>query len=158
MQVQAVAHNAPITVASQQAMMSCNAAVQSSHQDDQLSEASPIVTPIQPSEPLINPSAPTVSNPEPISSLSPVPAHLRDCIITGEYIDFNSLLTGAMFSTRDGPLTHQSTLPSLIVQMLAQNGGFQVTQAPTTTCKIKSFALWMEAWNYITFSQTITRS
>ena len=31
--------------------------------------------------------------------------------------------------------------------MSAQSGGFQVTEAPTTTCEINSFALWMEAWN-----------
>ena len=100
-------------MASQQAMVLCNAAVQSSQQDDQLSEASAFGSPIQPPEPLINPSAPTVSNPELISSLPPVPARLRDRIIAGEYIDFNSLLTGAMFSMCDGPLTHQSTSPSL---------------------------------------------
>ena len=41
------------------------------------------LSPIQPPEPLITPSAPTVSNPEPISSLPPVPARLRDCIIAG---------------------------------------------------------------------------
>ena len=47
---------------------------------------------------------------------------------------------------RDGPLTHQSTSPSLTAQISAQSGGFQVTQVPTT-CKITSFTLWMEAWN-----------
>ena len=47
----------------------------------------------------------------------------------------------------DGPLTHQSTSSSLTVQMSAQSGRFQVTQASTITCKITSFALWMEAWN-----------
>ena len=52
-----------------------------------------------------------------------------------------------MFSMHDGPLTHQSTSPSLTVQMSAQSGWFQVTQAPTTTRKINFFALWMEAWN-----------
>ena len=31
--------------------------------------------------------------------------------------------------------------------MAAQNCGVQVSQAPTTTRKINSFALWMEAWN-----------
>ena len=77
-QVQAATHNAPITMASQQAMVLCNAAVQSSQQDDQLSKASAFVSPIQALEPLINPSAPTVSNPESISSLPPVPARLRD--------------------------------------------------------------------------------
>ena len=68
-------------------------------------------------------------------------------MLTRSYNCRCSLLTGAMFSTRDGPLTHQSTSPSLTVQMSAQSGRFQVTQAPTTTCKINSFALWMEAWN-----------
>ena len=65
-QVQTAAHNAPITMASQQAMVLRNAAVQSSQQDDQLSEASAFVSPMQPPELLINPSAPTVPNPEPI--------------------------------------------------------------------------------------------
>ena len=53
-QVQAAAHNAPIsetTMASQQAMVSHNAATQSPQQDDQLSKASAFVSPIQPSEP-----------------------------------------------------------------------------------------------------------
>ena len=68
-------------MASQQAMVLRNAVVQSFQQDDQLSEASAFVSPIQLPEPLINPSAPTVSNPEPISSLPPVPARLRDRII-----------------------------------------------------------------------------
>ena len=126
-QVQAATHNAPITMASQQAMVLCNAAVQSSQQDNQLSEASAFVSPIQPLEPIINPSASTVSNPEPISSLPPVSARLRDRIIA--------------------------------VQMSAQSGGFQVTQAPTTTRKINS-CIMDESLEclcfYITFSQTIT--
>ena len=34
--------------------------------------------------------------------------------------------------------------------MAAQNSAIQVSQAPTTTRKINSFVLWMEAWNVYT--------
>ena len=56
------------------------------------------------------------------------------------FIDFNSLLTRAMFSTCDGPMQFQSSPPLFMLQISAQNSGVQVSQAPTTTRKINSFA------------------
>ena len=81
------------------------------------------------------------------SMLPPIPSCLCDRIVSGEFIDLNSLLTRAMFSTCDGPMQFQSSLPLFTFQMSAQNSGIQVSQAPITTRKINSFALWMEAQN-----------
>ena len=134
-------------------------------QDDRLSEASGISPPnvpavIPPSMPpntVIPPTTSTHITPDPVSSLPgssllapwtqpPVPAHLRECILAGEFIDFNNLLTGAMFSTHDSP-SRQPTAHSLTLQMSPQGGGFEIAPAHNTTRKINSFSLWMEAWN-----------
>ena len=72
-------------------------------QEDQLSEASAFMA--------TNPSAgissiPTTTSrnhvplditPDPTLSLPPVPARLRECIIAGEFIDFNTLLSGCTY-------------------------------------------------------------
>ena len=82
-------------------------------QEDQLSEASALIPTIpSPGTPL--PTTITRNPPpldttlDPTSSLPPVPARLRERIIAGEFIDFNTLLTGAMFSTCDSTTLHQS--------------------------------------------------
>ena len=118
-------------------------------QEDQFSEASALI--------LTNPSAGTpipttiTRNPPPLhttldstSSLPPVPARLCERIIAGEFIDFNTLLTGAMFPTRDSPTLHQSPAAP---QFSPKSNEFHATQTPATIKKINSFALWMEAWN-----------
>ena len=134
-------------------------------QDDRLSEASGISPPnipavIPPSMPpntVIPPTISTHITPDPVSSLPgssllapwtqpPVPACLRERILAGEFIDFNNLLTGAMFSTHDSP-SRQPTAHSLTLQMSPQGGGFEIAPAHNTTRKINSFSLWMEAWN-----------
>ena len=113
-------------------------------QEDQLSEASALIPTIpSPGTPqsLVTPSGHhTGSNFIP----APVLARLLERIIAGEFIDFNTLLTGAMFSTRDGTTLHQS--PAAL-QFSPQSNEFLVTQTPTIIKKINSFALWMEAWN-----------
>ena len=118
-------------------------------QEDQLSEASALIPTIpSPGTPL--PTTITRNPPpldttlDPTSSLPPVPARLREHIIAGEFIDFNTLLTGAMFSTRNSTTLHQSPA---VLQFSPQSNEFHVTQTPTIIKKINSFALWMEAWN-----------
>ena len=100
-------------------------------QDDQLSEASAIsppnvpavIPPIMPPNTVIPPTTSTYITWDPVSSLPgsslltpwtqpPVPARLCKRIVAGEFIDFNNLLTGAMFSTHDSP-SRQSTAHSL---------------------------------------------
>ena len=134
-------------------------------QDNQLSEASAISPPnvpavipsSMPPNTVIPPTTFTHITPDPVSSLPgssllapwtqpPVPARLRERILAGEFIDFNNLLTGAMFSTHDSP-SRQPTAHSLTLQMSPQGGGFEIAPAHNTTCKINSFSLWMEAWN-----------
>lgn len=98
-------------------------------QEDQLSEAFVFIA--------TNPSAgissiPTTScnhvpldiTPDPTSSLPPVPACLRECIIAGEFIDFNTLLSSAMFSMRKSPTLHQAPLPSPTLQGSHQHSSF----------------------------------
>ena len=134
-------------------------------QDDRLSEASAISPPnvpavIPPSMPpniIIPPTTSTHITLDPVSSLPgssllapwtqhPVPARLRERILAGKFIDFNNLLTGAMFSMHDSP-SRQPTAHSLTLQMSPQGGGFKIAPAHNTTRKINSFSLWMEAWN-----------
>ena len=55
------------------------------------------------------------------------------------YIDFNSLLTYAMFSARDSP--SGSPPQTFTMQTSPQSGEVQFTPAPTHTKKINSFAL-----------------
>ena len=118
--------------------------------DDQLSDASG-----HPSPPILPSSAnnhhpvapiPTQHSSTFISTLThPIPTRLRTRILAGEYIDFNSLLTYAMFSARDSP--SGSSPQTFTMQMSPQSGEIQFAPAPTHTKKINSFALWMEAWN-----------
>ena len=82
-------------------------------QEDQLSEASALIptipSPVTPLPTTITRNPPPLDTTlDPTSSLPPVPARLRERIIAGEFIDFNTLLTGAMFSTRDSTTLHQS--------------------------------------------------
>ena len=101
---------------------------------DQLSDVSAFIpTTTQPPGTSTFPTVPTYTatinidiNPNPASSLPPVPTRLWDRIIPGEFIDFNSLLTGAMFSTHNGQSHHHSSAHSLTLQMSPQSGEFQV--------------------------------
>ena len=75
-------------------------------------------------------------------SLPAVPSRLREKIISGEFIDFTSLLSKAMFSG-----TQASEPPRLItVQLNPEKDDFSVRPAPPPR-KISSFSTWMEAWN-----------
>ena len=151
-QAQMTPQNNPTPQPSQQPTAVSNAPFQ---QDaDQLSDVSAFIpTTTQPPGTLTFPTVPTYTatindiNPNPASSLPPVPTCLRDRIMAGEFIDFNSLLTSAMFSTHDGQSHHHSSAHSLTPQMAPQSGEFQVAPTPTSVRKINSFALWMEAWN-----------
>ena len=126
-------------------------------QDDRLSKASTISLPnvpavIPPSmapNTVIPPTTSTHITPNPVSSLpgssllapwiqSPVPARLRERILAGEFIDFNNLLTGAMFSTHDSP-SCQSTAHSFTLQMSPQGSGFKIAPAHNTTRKLTPF-------------------
>ena len=96
----------------------------SSQQEDQLSEASVPTPSNQPSGALLSANntpvaVDTVPAATSASMLPPIPAHLRDRIVSGEFIDFNSLLTRAMFSTRDSPTQFQSPSPLFMLQMFA---------------------------------------
>jgi len=73
----------------------------------------------------------------------PMPTRLHDKILAGEYIDFNGLLTYAMFSTHDGSSSSQI----FTMQMSPQSAEMQFAPTPTYAKKINSFPLWMEAWN-----------
>ena len=110
-----------------------------------------------PSNTVIPPTTSTHITPDPVSSLPgssllapwtqpSVSACLRKHILGGEFIDFNNLLTGPMFSTHDSP-SYQSTTHSLTLQMSPQGGGFEIAPAHNATRKINSFSIWMEAWN-----------
>ena len=57
------------------------------------------------------------------SMLLAIPACLRDCIFSGEFIDFNSLLTKAMFSTRDHPTQFQSPSPKGVSKGVSEVSG-----------------------------------
>ena len=75
-------------------------------------------------------------------SLPAVPSRLREKIISGEFIDFTSLLSKAMFSGAQA-----SEPPRLItVQLNPEKDDFSVRPTPPPQ-KISSFTTWMEAWN-----------
>ena len=97
----------------------------SSQQEDQLSEASAPTPSNQPPGTLLSANnnpvmLDTVSAAASSSMLPPIPFRLRDCIVSSEFIDLNSLLTRAMFLTRDGPTQFQSSPPLFTFQMSAQ--------------------------------------
>ena len=75
-------------------------------------------------------------------SLPAVPSRLREKIISGEFIDFTSLLSKTMFSG-----TQASEPPRLItVQLNPEKDDFSVRPTPPPR-KFFSFSTWMEAWN-----------
>ena len=105
---------APLGITAQTTMAASNQPVITSRppqQEDQLSEASAFM--------MTNPSIgissiPTTTSPnhvpldiipDPTLSLLPVPARLRECIIASEFIDFNTLLSGAMISLHESSTT-----------------------------------------------------
>ena len=75
-------------------------------------------------------------------SLPAVPSRLKDKIISGEFIDFTSLLSRAMFSGT------QSVEPSKFITFYLnpEKDDFSVRPTPPPR-KISSFLTWMEAWN-----------
>ena len=76
------------------------------------------------------------------SSLLPVPPHIRDHIIHGEFIEFTSLLPKAMFSGGSEPEAHRS----LTVQLASTGNDLSIHPTPGSR-KITSFSSWMETWN-----------
>ena len=75
-------------------------------------------------------------------SLPPVTPRIREKIISGEFIDFATLLPNAMFSGSTGTETSKS----LTVQLTPVGNDLSVRPQPSAK-KINSFASWMEAWN-----------
>ena len=75
-------------------------------------------------------------------SLPAIPSRLQDKIISGEFIDFTSLLSKAMFL---GP-HYVEPSKFITVHLNPEKDDFSVhpTQPPR---KITSFSTWMEAWN-----------
>ena len=75
-------------------------------------------------------------------SLPAVPSRLKDKIISGEFIDFTSLLSRAMFSGT------QSVEPSKFITFYLnpEKDDFSVRPTPPPR-KISSFLTWMEVWN-----------
>ena len=71
-------------------------------------------------------------------SLPPVPPKIREKIIKGDFIDFTTLLTKVMFSSR--------TESSFTFQ-LPDSGGELSLHPSTKPKRITSFSNWMEAWN-----------
>ena len=92
------------------------------------------------------PIAPPLLPPDP-SLLPPVPARLRTRIIAGEYIDFNNLITFATLPGRDVQPFRSAQTEPLAFQMSTEGGELHLAPIPTSTRKITSFSLWMEAWN-----------
>ena len=124
-----------------------------SEQEDRLSEASGHVPPIQPSSGSLNqqveshtqePAVLATTHLPPL--IPPVPTCLRTRILSGEYIDFNTLLAHAIFSMRDPPNAQQH-MQTFTLQMSSQSGELQLAPTPSHSKKINSFALWMVAWN-----------
>jgi len=75
----------------------------------------------------------------------PVPARIRARIISGEYIDFNTLLTFATLSGRD--VVQSPEHQTLMVQMSTDGGQLHLAPSSQATHRVSSFASWMEAWN-----------
>ena len=123
-----------------------------SEQEDRLSEASGHVPPIQPSPGSLNEQVePHTQEPAVLGTthpplIPPVPARLRTRILSGEYIDFNTLLAHAIFSVRDPPNAQQH-MQTFTLQMSSQSGELHLAPTPSHSKKINSFALWMVAWN-----------
>ena len=75
-------------------------------------------------------------------SLPPVTPRIRDKIISGEFVNFATLLPNAMFSGSTGTEASKS----LTVQLTPVGNDLSVRPQPSAK-KINSFASWMEAWN-----------
>ena len=83
-----------------------------------------------------------IQSPRASVAIPAVPSRLKDKIISGEFIDFTSLLSKAMF------LGTQSLKPSrlITVHLSSEKNDFSVRPTPPPR-KISSFSTWMEAWN-----------
>ena len=75
-------------------------------------------------------------------SLPPVPPRVKEKIISGEFVDFATLLPSAMFSGSIGA----DTSKCLTVQLTPMGNDLSVRPQPPAK-KITSFTSWMEAWN-----------
>ena len=124
-----------------------------SEQEDRLSEASGHVPLIQPSSGSLNqqvephtqePAVLATTHPPPL--IPPLSTRLRTRVLSGEYIDFNTLLAHAIFSVCDPPNARQH-MQTFTLQMSSQSGELQLAPTPSHSKKINSFALWMVAWN-----------
>lgn len=76
--------------------------------------------------------------------LPPVPLAMRDKIMKGEYVDFNSLLQDNLF-----PLPNNDPSYSLQLQPDpdAQSDGFIITQPKQKRSTITDLPTWLQAWN-----------
>ena len=75
-------------------------------------------------------------------SLPPVPPRVKEKIISGEFVDFATLLPSTMFSGSIGA----DTSKPLTVQLTPMGNDLSVRSQPPAK-KITSFTSWMEAWN-----------
>ena len=75
-------------------------------------------------------------------SLPPAPPRVKEKIISGEFVDFATLLPSAMFS---GSVA-ADTSESLTVQLTPMGNDLSVCPQPPAK-KVTSFTSWMEAWN-----------
>ena len=75
-------------------------------------------------------------------SLPPAPPQVKEKIISGEFVDFATLLSSTMFS---GSI-RADTSKSLTVQLTPMGNDLSVRPQPPAK-KITSFTSWMEAWN-----------
>jgi len=84
--------------------------------------------------------------PNPTRTTPPViPTRIRNKIAKGEYIDFTTLLSKAMFDT-----DHSLSQQKVTFQLNPDGESFAIQPVATTgnlSIRISSFATWMEAWN-----------
>ena len=77
-----------------------------------------------------------------------LPEKVKQRILKGEYIDFDTLLPEALFPARHGT----SPSPSFTLRLssdpsAADDGGVVIAQKPTAKRTISDLPSWMEAWN-----------
>ena len=93
----------------------------------------------------VQPGPSTASQPAPCVQQPPLPDKLKQRIIKGEYIDFDTLLPESLYPARHGA----SPSPSFTLRLSNDPAGDVVIaqQKPTSKRTIRDLPSWMEAWN-----------
>ena len=99
-------------------------------------------------QPPSQPGAPPTASPAPVPPTVPLPEKVKQKIIKGEYIDFDTLLPESLYPMRHGTSPfHAFTLRLSNDPAAADEDVVIAQQKPASRRSIRDLSSWMEAWN-----------